>query len=161
MPFFTRLFEMDWEAVTHLFADFHDTRSWVFYFYFYCFFFKSGYYPLISAEKMPWFRCVVMVRNPRCVSGNTLLVSVSQGKEYLSRIYQDWPWKKVHTKEKLRQVTFNVFCVRLICLISLIIGGLMELLQLFNTYEDRSLLLPWQYSWFSLVFLLIIRCDNE
>lgn len=90
---------------------------------------KSGYYPLISAEKMPWFRCVVMVRNPRCISGNTLLVSVSQGKKYLSRTYQHWPWKKVHTKEKLRQVTFNVFCVRLICLISLIIDGFMDLLQ--------------------------------
>lgn len=38
-----------------------------------------------SAEKMPWFRCVVMVRNPRRISGNTLLVSVSQGKKYLPR----------------------------------------------------------------------------
>lgn len=118
---------------------------------------KSGYYPLISAEKMPWFRCVVMVRNPLCISGNTLLVSVSQGKKYLSRTYQHWPWKKVHTKEKLRQVTFNIVCVRLICLISLIIDGLMDL---FNVYEDRSLLLPWQYSW-PLVFFLIIRCDHE
>ena len=65
------------------------------------------------ARCLPWrisrSRRVVMARNPRCVLGNTLLLSMSQDKRGLSRIYQQWPWKQKSTaKREIRQVRFQL-----------------------------------------------------
>lgn len=60
---------------------------------------------------MSWFRRIVMAQSLQCVLGNTLPLNVSQDKKYLSRTYQQWPWKKSRPKKKIRQVLFHVIFV--------------------------------------------------
>ena len=89
----------------------------------------------MSLKKKPLFRRVVMTRSPQCISGNTLLLNVSQDKKYMSRTDQQWPWKNIWPKKKIRQVLFLIFNLA-ICIFCL-----QQLNYFISSSVDRNIVL--------------------
>lgn len=73
-----------------------------------------------------------MARNPQCISGNTLLLNVSQDKKYLSRKNQQWPWKKSRPKKKSGKCYF-MLSLSVICLFNFLIYWFKHLLYVEQT----------------------------
>lgn len=97
--FFPFFYAFDYEAFTCMLADLQYKTSWIFF---------IQVRLLVSLQKISWFRRIVMARSPECIMGNTLLLNVSQDKRYLSRIYQQWPWKKSRPQKKSGKCNFNL-----------------------------------------------------